>query len=139
MFKVNNRNTRKWCEICSKLTIKNTRTTSMTSFWCFLLLTLNIFPTFFQYFYFPDFERSKCYLDKLQIDSEIFLSVSFPEMKKKYKRSHSFCRIAVLKELIKITGEHVRWSTFLKKLHPTYSIVNLIKVFRITFTQNVSE
>ena len=43
---VNNSNTRKWCEICSKLTIKtpeqrhevnnkNTITTSLTSFWCF--------------------------------------------------------------------------------------------------------
>ena len=31
LFKVNNRNTRKRCEICSKLTIKNTRTTSLTS------------------------------------------------------------------------------------------------------------
>ena len=49
LFKFNNRNTRKRCEIRSKLTIKtperrqnmfkankkNTRTTSLTSFWCF--------------------------------------------------------------------------------------------------------
>ena len=35
LLKVNNRNTRKRCEICSKLTIKNTRTTSMMSFRCF--------------------------------------------------------------------------------------------------------
>ena len=38
LFKVNNRNTRKSCEICSKLTIKLT---------VFLLLTLNIFHVFF--------------------------------------------------------------------------------------------
>ena len=31
MFKVNNRSTRKRYEVCSKLTTKNTRTTSMTS------------------------------------------------------------------------------------------------------------
>ena len=31
MFKVINRSTRKRCEVCSKLTTKNTRTTSMTS------------------------------------------------------------------------------------------------------------
>ena len=49
LFKFNNRNTRKRCEIRSKLTIKtperrqnmfkvnkkNTRTTSLTSVWCF--------------------------------------------------------------------------------------------------------
>ena len=34
LFKVNNRNTRKRCEVCSKLTIKTT-TTSGTSFKCF--------------------------------------------------------------------------------------------------------
>ena len=42
LFIVNNRNLRKRCEICSKLTIKNLfkvnnkdiRTTSLTSFWC---------------------------------------------------------------------------------------------------------
>ena len=37
LFKVNNRNTRKKCEISSKLTTKNTRTTSMTSFCCFIV------------------------------------------------------------------------------------------------------
>ena len=34
MFKVNNINTTSRCEICSKLTIKDTRTTQMVSFWC---------------------------------------------------------------------------------------------------------
>ena len=34
MFKVNNRNTRKRCETCTKVTKKNTRTTSVTLFWC---------------------------------------------------------------------------------------------------------
>ena len=34
LFKVNNRNTRKRCEICSKLTIK-TPERRLTSFWCF--------------------------------------------------------------------------------------------------------
>ena len=35
LFKVNHRNTRKKCEICSKLTIKPLKTKSVTSFWCF--------------------------------------------------------------------------------------------------------
>ena len=34
-----------------KVNHKNTRTMSMTSFWCFLLLTFNIFHTFFYCFY----------------------------------------------------------------------------------------
>ena len=34
MFKISNRNTRKRCEICSKLIMKKTKT-SLTSFWCF--------------------------------------------------------------------------------------------------------
>ena len=33
MFKVNNRNTRTWCKICSKLTIK-TPERCPTSLWC---------------------------------------------------------------------------------------------------------
>ena len=47
LFKVENKNIRKRCEIVSKLTIKNTRTTSLTShlfytfFLVFLLSTLN--------------------------------------------------------------------------------------------------
>ena len=51
-FKVNNRNTRKICEICLKLTI-------MTSFWCLFvfLLTLDIFHTFFLCFS-VDFEQA---------------------------------------------------------------------------------
>ena len=35
LLKVNNRNTKTRCEICSKLTIKNTRMTSIASFCCF--------------------------------------------------------------------------------------------------------
>ena len=34
MFKVNNRNTRIRSEICSKLAIKDIRTTPISSFWC---------------------------------------------------------------------------------------------------------
>ena len=41
MFKVNNRNTRTWCEICSKLTIKTPERHQ------FLLLTLSMFHTLF--------------------------------------------------------------------------------------------
>ena len=45
-FKTNNRNTRKMCEICSKLKIKTTEQ-SHDFILGFLLLTLNIFRTFF--------------------------------------------------------------------------------------------
>ena len=45
-FKINNRYTRKWREICSKLTIIKPDDVLM-----FLLLTLNILHTFFQCFY----------------------------------------------------------------------------------------
>ena len=45
LFKANNRNTRKRCEICSKLTIKTSEQL------VFLLLTLNVFHTCFSYFY----------------------------------------------------------------------------------------
>ena len=48
-LKINNRNTRKWCKICSKLTIKTPE--RRHSFWCPLLLILNIFHTFFWWFY----------------------------------------------------------------------------------------
>ena len=46
MFKVNNTNTRKRCEICSQLTIKDTRMTPDIVLFS-LLLTLNIFHTLF--------------------------------------------------------------------------------------------
>ena len=46
MFKVNNRNTRTRCEICSKLTIKTLERRVLVS----LLLTLNIFQTLFYSF-----------------------------------------------------------------------------------------
>ena len=49
LFIVYNRNTRKRCEICLKLPIKNTRTTSMTLFWCFIVnfeLISHIFQKF---------------------------------------------------------------------------------------------
>ena len=48
LFKVNNRNTKAICEICSKLTIKTKRTTSMTLIFClYLLLTMNRFNRLF--------------------------------------------------------------------------------------------
>ena len=50
LLKVNDRDTRKKCEICSKLTIKTVeqrQTTSVDVVLVFLLLTLNIFHTFF--------------------------------------------------------------------------------------------
>ena len=43
LFKVNNRNARKSCEICSKLTIKTPERPLLSS----LLFALNIFHTFF--------------------------------------------------------------------------------------------
>ena len=46
MFKVNNRNTRTRCEVCSKLTIK----TPERRHWCLYCLTLNIFHTLLQCF-----------------------------------------------------------------------------------------
>ena len=46
LFKFNNRNTRKRCEICSKLTIKIPNDVNDVVL-VFLLLTLNIFRTFF--------------------------------------------------------------------------------------------
>ena len=42
LFKINNRNTKKRCEIYSKLTIKTPDVVLV-----FLLLTLNVFPKFF--------------------------------------------------------------------------------------------
>ena len=47
MFKVNNRNPRTKCKICSKLTIK----TPERRHWRRIYLTLNIFPTLFSCFY----------------------------------------------------------------------------------------
>ena len=49
MFKVNNRNTKKWCEICSKLTIKTPDVNDIVL--VSLILTLNIFHTFLWCFY----------------------------------------------------------------------------------------
>ena len=46
LFKVDIKNTRKKCEICSKLTIK-----TLVRCLVFLLLTLNTFHTFFYFFY----------------------------------------------------------------------------------------
>ena len=46
MFKVNNGNTRAWCEICSKLTIQTSAVVLLS-----LLLTFNIFHTLFYCFY----------------------------------------------------------------------------------------
>ena len=48
MFKLNHRNTRKKCEICSKLTIKYQNDVSDVVL-IFLLLTFNIFYTFFYF------------------------------------------------------------------------------------------
>ena len=47
LFKVNNKNSRKSCEIYSKLTKKPTRMMSMTWVLVFFLLTLHMFHTFF--------------------------------------------------------------------------------------------
>ena len=47
LLKVSNRNTRKRCEICSKLTNKNVIDVVLV----FLLLTLNIFHNFLECFY----------------------------------------------------------------------------------------
>ena len=66
MFKVNNRNTKKRCEICSKLTIKNTR----TMFSGILLSTLNIFHIFF----------SVSIVDFDQVDGQIVI-ISFKRNK----------------------------------------------------------
>ena len=44
LFNFNNKNTRKRCSICLKSTIKNTRTTTMTSFCCF-------FVSFYMFFF----------------------------------------------------------------------------------------
>ena len=56
MFKVNNKNTRSRCEICSKLTIKTPERrheNDVNGFvLVFLLLTLNIFHTLLQCFYY---------------------------------------------------------------------------------------
>ena len=49
-FKVNNGNTRKRCETCSKLTIKH-QNDVINVVLVFLLLTLNMFHTFFLCFY----------------------------------------------------------------------------------------
>ena len=51
-FKASNRNTRKRCEICLKLTLKSPE----RRYWL-LLLTLNIFHTFFLVFFFVNFEQ----------------------------------------------------------------------------------
>ena len=50
MFKANNRNTRKSCEICSKLTIEH-QNDVIDVVLVFLLLTLTIFHSFFQCFF----------------------------------------------------------------------------------------
>ena len=55
LFKVNNRKTRKRCEICSKLTMKIPERRPDVVL-VFLLLILNIFHTFFLFFYWC-FER----------------------------------------------------------------------------------
>ena len=52
MLKFNNANTKKRCEICSKLTIKTPEWCLTLTEWCLpLLLTLNKFHTFFLCFY----------------------------------------------------------------------------------------
>ena len=51
LFKVNNRSTRKSCEICSKLTTE-TPEPRRDVFLVFLLLNLNMFQTFFPLFLF---------------------------------------------------------------------------------------
>ena len=61
MFKVNNRNTRTRCEMCSKLTVKISERRQCRRPMVSLLLTLNIFLTLFQCFY-SNFEQQKCRL-----------------------------------------------------------------------------
>ena len=56
LFKVNNRNTKKRCEICSKLTIKKHQNDVNDVVPVFLLLTWNIFHTYFKCFSIGDFE-----------------------------------------------------------------------------------
>ena len=50
LFKVNNRITRKRCEICLQLTKKNTRSTSLTLFWCFFVNFEHISHLFLVFF-----------------------------------------------------------------------------------------
>ena len=49
LFKINNKNTRERCEISSKLKIKKTRTTSLTSFWCFYRYLWKFFTPFLMF------------------------------------------------------------------------------------------
>ena len=72
LFKVDNRNTRKTCEICSKLTL-------------FLLFTVNIFHTFFKCFY--------CWLrtSKFQLRCSRKKLVQRP--KKNYKRVKHYFKL----------------------------------------------
>ena len=62
LFEFNTRNTRKRCEICSKLTIKTPERRQWPRS-VFLLLILNIFHAFFQGFY-SWLWTSKCYLGR---------------------------------------------------------------------------
>ena len=115
LFKVSNRNTRKWCGRCSKLTTKNTRAASMTSFWFFYCWLWTNFPPF-----------------------PVFLSsLSFPEMK--MKRDVHMCSSCSKRSRKNNWRTHALEYLSKKKIHQTYWIVNLMKVFRITFTQNLSE
>ena len=68
LFRVNYRNTRKRKDICSKLTMKTPKRPLMS-----LLLTLNIFETFFQCFYCL-LSTSKCLLREtlLEFDNTLF-------------------------------------------------------------------
>ena len=56
LFQVNNRNTKKRCEICSQLTIKY-QNDVIDVVLVFLYLTLNIFLTLFYIFSVADFEQ----------------------------------------------------------------------------------
>ena len=66
LFKVNNENTRKRCEICSKLTIETPEDVVLAT----LSLNLNIFRTFFQYFYYWLW-TAKCLLGFISMFSSI--------------------------------------------------------------------
>ena len=81
LLKVNNRSTRRRYEACSQLTIKNNRTTSMTSFWCFILLTLNTLHTF----------SSVSIVDSEQVNVS-WIDVNFEEIFQKFTNNKNFHR-----------------------------------------------
>ena len=131
LLKVNNRNTRTRCEICSKLIIMT------PSIWCLYCWLLTYFTL--------------CY--SVSIVSFEHVIAGWDKITKKYNEQEVFYKKTVLKNFAIFIGKHLCWSLFFnknaefqacsfflkKRLQHKFFLDNIAKFLRTAILKNICE